>query len=705
MIRFCDKEVYTIHEGDMSRIQMFVFFLEERVDVQHKNGHLNDVLMVFDEKECYKGIITSNRLMSCQIGEEILEDVLTVSDSFWEEGRTYFAEHPDELVPVVDKNGNVLGFCWDDDQGKNVVQWELGVLESAYEAGSLISVDEVYPNVRMACIYGCNEFAWLSYQFLKKIGMPVCLIGEEWEWFGVKTMENCYAFPEWAKLSIYAEGTELCCGKHRKHIEFPQWTLDWIEQQRRASYRTWTKILERKGIRYCRFMVPDKLKNDDMTDQEIRNMIERVLIYDENYMKQDFTKKQMEALQKTVNNKEELEFLLEEKKTVTEKWRNGMKVCLDNGVIYVKCEENNRNDKKYIYLLGTCILLNGYLVKNKILGILQELVVKEQYTVVSSLSIRRVNNLETLLAKIPIKSQDIVVILDVENVLKELDEWGTEVSLRELYEDPNRSTWIIDGSPTHINSHGNRAIAKEIYEKYVKEEIERLKTMPDKRGYLVKGEILSPKHLEQVQTYVEKVIEARKGGSFAAEGTAGAVVMNCNPFTYGHQYLIEYAAGKVDLLYIFVVEEDCSDFSFKQRMEMVKMGCGHLNNVCVVPSGSWVLSYDTFSAYFEKSERQEQKVDAWMDLEIFARYIAPPLGITCRFVGEEPTDKVTRQYNEQMKDILADFEIEVEEVPRKEVDGKVISASYVRKCLKNEWIEDIRRFVPESTIRIIKERI
>lgn len=179
--------------------------------------------------------------------------------------------------------------------------------------------------------------------------------------------------------------------------------------------------------------------------------------------------------------------------------------------------------------------------------------------------------------------------------------------------------------------------------------------------------------------------------------------MNCNPFTYGHQYLIEYAATRVDWLYVFVVEEDRSVFPFAMRKKMVEEGTCHLKNVIVVPSGSFILSYETFPAYFGKAERQEEKADARFDLEIFARYIAPPLQITRRFVGEEPADKITRQYNEQMKKILGDFGIEVEEIPRKEIDGRVVSASYVRGCAKEQRFEEIAGFVPTSTYEVCQE--
>lgn len=129
-----------------------------------------------------------------------------------------------------------------------------------------------------------------------------------------------------------------------------------------------------------------------------------------------------------------------------------------------------------------------------------------------------------------------------------------------------------------------------------------------------------------------------------------------------------------------------------------------MGNVIVVPSGRWVLSYETMPIYFEKATRQEAQVDASKDLEIFARYIAPALGITKRFVGEEPTDKVTRQYNQQMQDLLGDFGIELEIIPRKELDGVAISASNVRRYMKEGNWEAVKKLVPETTHEKIVKR-
>ncbi len=177
--------------------------------------------------------------------------------------------------------------------------------------------------------------------------------------------------------------------------------------------------------------------------------------------------------------------------------------------------------------------------------------------------------------------------------------------------------------------------------------------------------------------------------------------MNCNPFTLGHQYLVEYAASKVTKLYIFVVEEDKSEFPFADRIELVKQGVSHLPNVEVLPSGKFIISQTTFSGYFSKAKLQDVQVDSSEDVEIFGREIAPTLGITVRFAGEEPTDNVTRQYNETMKEILPRYGVEFCEIPRKEINGEPISASKVRAALKVGDFDKIKTLVPDTTFKYL----
>ena len=188
-------------------------------------------------------------------------------------------------------------------------------------------------------------------------------------------------------------------------------------------------------------------------------------------------------------------------------------------------------------------------------------------------------------------------------------------------------------------------------------------------------------------------------------GKIGAIVMNCNPFTFGHKYLIEYAAKQVRHLFIFVVEEDLSFFPFVDRLELVKSGTKDLPSVTVIASGEFIISKKTFSDYFQKANIQDQKIDPSMDVELFAKEIAPALGITIRFAGEEPNDRITKQYNDSMKNILPKYGIDFKVIPRKEIKGKVISASTVRKLIAENDLIKIKELVPEPTFLYLQKKM
>lgn len=182
----------------------------------------------------------------------------------------------------------------------------------------------------------------------------------------------------------------------------------------------------------------------------------------------------------------------------------------------------------------------------------------------------------------------------------------------------------------------------------------------------------------------------------------GSIVMNCNPFTKGHRYLVEQAAKQVDNLFIFVVEEDKSVFPFKDRFELVKQGTSDLKNITIVQSGKFIISAITFPEYFVKDALNEVIVDTSKDIELFASKIAPILNISKRFAGEEPFDPITRQYNQTMSDILPKYNIEFVEISRCQSDGEPISASRVRRLLKQKDWEAISNIVPETTLDYLK---
>lgn len=289
---------------------------------------------------------------------------------------------------------------------------------------------------------------------------------------------------------------------------------------------------------------------------------------------------------------------------------------------------------------------------------------------------------------------DIVVVVD--DIPFPMDGIKTEERLQQQL---NGKEWFLDG-PEHCNEKANQVFAEIIFEKiaetsFITEEVPEnipivLKQQGDKET--------CPEAIREYLDKIRKIVITKNGGSYF-DGIIGAIVMNCNPFTRGHRFLIEEAAKKVDYLLIFVVEEDSSYFSFQERFQWVVAGTRDLEKVVVVGAGNFVLSSLTFSEYFSKDDKQECRVDATWDIGIFATYIAPALGITIRFAGTEPIDKVTRQYNDAMRKILPSYGICFCEIERLCSNaGEPVSASRVRKLLADKEWEELKTLIPETTV-------
>ena len=180
-------------------------------------------------------------------------------------------------------------------------------------------------------------------------------------------------------------------------------------------------------------------------------------------------------------------------------------------------------------------------------------------------------------------------------------------------------------------------------------------------------------------------------------GKIGACVMNCNPFTKGHRYLIQSAAKACDHLYVFVLSEDKSQFSAADRMALVKAGTADLTNVTVLPTGPYLISSATFPTYFLKEREKAQTIQCLLDIETFAKHYVPHFGITDRFVGTEPLSQMTDQYNQALLQHLPAYGIAVTEIPRLEAADTPVSASFVRSLLGKGQPELLRSLVPETT--------
>ena len=182
------------------------------------------------------------------------------------------------------------------------------------------------------------------------------------------------------------------------------------------------------------------------------------------------------------------------------------------------------------------------------------------------------------------------------------------------------------------------------------------------------------------------------------DGHNGVIVMNCNPLTLGHRYLVEQAAQRVDNLYVIIVNEDLSLFGTRQRTEMARKACEDLPNVTVCNGSDYTISALTFPTYFLKQLSDASDTHMTLDIDLFVRHIAPALGATVRFAGTEPHDALTCRYNELMKELLPCRGIEVVEIERKTQDGAAISASKVRQLLEQEELREAVALVPATTI-------
>lgn len=197
---------------------------------------------------------------------------------------------------------------------------------------------------------------------------------------------------------------------------------------------------------------------------------------------------------------------------------------------------------------------------------------------------------------------------------------------------------------------------------------------------------------QEVDDRVKQELEKTKTG-----GRSAALVMNANPFTLGHQYLVETAAAACDTLHLFVVSEDASLVSFAVRKKLVAEGVKHLPNVILHDSGPYIISNATFPSYFLKDEAAIIDGHARLDLAVFTR-IAKALNITARYVGEEPASQVTGLYNQIMCEQLPKAGIDCIVVPRKEANGRAISASTVRQCLQTGDWDTLETLLPRTTL-------
>lgn len=200
-------------------------------------------------------------------------------------------------------------------------------------------------------------------------------------------------------------------------------------------------------------------------------------------------------------------------------------------------------------------------------------------------------------------------------------------------------------------------------------------------------------------------MENRKGGFERFLSSLGdvkkdsaCIVMNANPFTLGHRYLIEKAASENSFVHLFLLSEEAGPIPFAVRKKLVLEGIKDLENVIFHESGPYMISSATFPSYFLADEDTAINAHAILDLKIFSK-IAFHLDIHSRYAGSEKTSHVTGLYNSVMANELPKYGIKFVEVERLSKEGETVSASTVRQAIHDDKFSEVVNMLPESTAR------
>ena len=608
----------------------------------------------------YTLMFSSNPESSWHIGKDVVFDknVLAEASSWLTKNHSY------ECVRIVDSRRKVLGYAY---FAEIRVAFWLSMLLDDLLKQQFVSIFDVYPEWKGVILKGMDEYSVRMMWYCQKYGIPYYLDGDAWRSFGLLNEEVNKCLPGGDGWRSIVSGKLLdeqygFLGKvmHRNYEEAQRQMGSFLKQNGIASYMV-----------------------DFPTFQDIKEPTEEETWCFENGVDIFWEPRGEEWIRhlKLVASEEKIREVNSGRRERDRKVRNFSR--------FRTVQALNESREYTIYLMGPCVAIQlDHRTEDSIIGIWQNLV-PDNYTVKAiSVVEHEASAISKMIHMLDFKVGDIVIWARAKdggsNTLEDC------IDLTGLMNNRGRERWWTN-IPIHLTELGSKRVAEYLFKKCIEPNLRR-----DSSEVVLWASTLDETEEKMIGDYVEKY---RK---FIKDGVCGAIVMNCNPYTRGHDYLIETALKQVDWLYVFVVEENKSFFSFEERYWMVKENTKRFHNVIVLPSGNMILSMMTLPAYFAKENNQELRVDGSTDLRFFSLGIAPHFHISKRFVGEEPFDNVTRQYNEGMKKMLPHYHMELIEVPRKKnSDGMVINATEVRRALQNNNAQSIETFVTDVTMKFL----
>ena len=692
MIRFCDKKIFDVGREMLSQAILYDFFKNNTRDViMVTNGGETEGFITYESIAYYEAADWSR----CVIGERVI-----AGPQMWEQAKEIFHRYPKlKYLPVYNKERELTYFCYDSFADKESYLYIGQVLQMLMRNPQLLRWEQNFSGIESVEIYDMNEFSFYLLEILRQNGIDYILHGDKWKILGYET-DAMQTHMDMTVMRIYAEGTEMFLQRAAECDVTASFQFLVMLMKKEVRLLEMRMQKEWDNFFLCRLPLLGELSY--MTDEE-EYMTNFVGGADGRELKEP---SQTEAFRKVNGLQPEIFY---EKK----EWER--RHILDKLAEYhgdVKVVRISQGEHT-VWLLGPCIVEGFGVLYDDYLSCKIDRYLKthgiDNYGVCTvSYLFYELDILQSAIASLPIHKKDVIICMGEDIGWGKMVGEEPDLKLDALFalRQGERCFYIF---PIHTNARGNERISQEISESVIMPFIRQAKDVED--GYAradglnltVRG---SWKREAEIKKYISKLGTDYRIWEFLGDSSSvGAIVMNCNPFTLGHRYLIEESAQKVEKLIIFVVEENRSYFSFAERFHMVKEGVKDMGNVIAVPSGDFVLSYQTLPAYFRKEENRQIKVDASSDLNIFCEYIAPEFSISVRFAGEEPLDPVTAQYNQQMREIFARAgNIEFSEIPRKDWAGEVISASAVRRELEKQSWQKVKAMVPETTYKFLMKK-
>ena len=614
-------------------------------------------------------------------------------EDMWIDLTALFEKRWVRYIPVVRENGELICLAYMKYWERDATIATLDEILSAPKGKRFLDFFIEYWKDFEIQIAGFNESAWKLYKIFKKNHVLVRVTDARWEQF---CSEEILTHTEECEKKICKIETEGDNGENPPdNVLF----MNIEPAYNTMIVREWRCYLEERGILFQCIPVPQREDLQFLTSDEQFRWENKISPYmnkdqweDKEVRKHIPSKNEQgecldwEAWQQIDHHKQKKEVVIDGERVGYQEYGTGI---------------------RRVYLIGPCIVRGMCVSDEETIGsyIYRALRKRLPDVKVICLSPNRGTLVffEDLIQKIMLRDRDAVIYFNG-NVAKKVEDMGyryeKDVDLWSVY-DTRKMDYFWD-CPIHTNEIGNRYIGKYCVKEILENQGDYFKDNWQKSRLIQTGQaLLAP----EVETALEKYLEKVKSMLLLPDGQKGAVVMNCNPMTMGHLYLIEQALESVDFLYIFVVEEDQSEIAFEDRIEMVRRAVSHLKNVFVIPSGKFVISYMTMPIYFEKETRQDDIWDASSDLQIFCEKIAPTLEITVRFMGEEPRDKITKQYNDMLRELAPLYGISFIEIPRLELEGEIVSATNVRKWLKEGRLDLVEKVTPAENREILQKYV